>query len=126
MAVVRAEAVDTSISPRVSVLWPSKTMAITDQASTLCQAGVPVIGLTTGEPDFDTPIAIAEVTIHPVPFLFFFFIGNRKGGINQETVLCSLCLPGSWDDLDLSDVFLNVGVETVRLTISLTVSSKNN
>ncbi|XP_071680643.1 uncharacterized protein [Lolium perenne] len=61
MAAVRAEAVDTSISPRVSALRPSKTMAITDQASALRQAGVPVIGLAAGEPDFDTPAAIAEV-----------------------------------------------------------------
>jgi hypothetical protein len=55
-------------------------MAITDQASALLQAGVPVIGLAAGEPDFDTSTAIAEVTIRPVPFLFFFFIGNGKGG----------------------------------------------
>jgi hypothetical protein len=61
MAIVREEAVDTSISPRVSALRPSKTMAITDQAMALRQAGVPVIGLAAGEPDFDTPPAIAEV-----------------------------------------------------------------
>jgi hypothetical protein len=60
--VVRAEAVDASISPRVSALRPSKTMAITDQATALRQAGVPVIGLAAGEPDFDTPAVIAEVS----------------------------------------------------------------
>lgn len=60
---VRAEAVDTTISPRVSALRPSKTMAITDQATALRQAGVPVIGLAAGEPDFDTPAVIAEVRI---------------------------------------------------------------
>jgi hypothetical protein len=59
--VVRAEAVDTSISPRVSAIRPSKTMAITDQATALRLAGVPVIGLAAGEPDFDTPAVIAEV-----------------------------------------------------------------
>jgi len=36
-------------------------MAITDQATALRQAGVPVIGLAAGEPDFDTPTVIAEV-----------------------------------------------------------------
>lgn len=61
MAVVRAEAVDASISPTVNALRPSKTMAITDQATALRQAGVPVIGLAAGEPDFNTPAAIAEV-----------------------------------------------------------------
>jgi aspartate/glutamate/aspartate-prephenate aminotransferase len=65
MATVRAEAVDATISPRVSALRPSKTMAITDQATALRQAGVPVIGLAAGEPDFDTPTVIAEVRIEP-------------------------------------------------------------
>ncbi|KAM0863074.1 hypothetical protein ACQ4PT_044838 [Festuca glaucescens] len=66
MAAVRAEAVDTSISPRVSALRPSKTMAIADQASALRQAGVPVIGLAAGEPDFDTPAAIAEAGMNAI------------------------------------------------------------
>ncbi|TVU36347.1 hypothetical protein EJB05_18279, partial [Eragrostis curvula] len=66
MASVRAQAVDTSISPRVSALRPSKTMAITDQATALRQAGVPVIGLAAGEPDFDTPPAIAEAGINAI------------------------------------------------------------
>ncbi|CAO2172222.1 unnamed protein product [Urochloa humidicola] len=66
MAAVRAEAVDTSISPRVNALRPSKTMAITDQATALRQAGVPVIGLAAGEPDFDTPPAIAEAGMNAI------------------------------------------------------------
>lgn len=66
-AVVRAESrfdameVDLSLSPRVNSVKPSKTVAITDQATALAQAGVPVIRLAAGEPDFDTPAPIAEV-----------------------------------------------------------------
>lgn len=71
MVTVRAEAVDASISPRVSALRPSKTMAITDQATALRQAGVPVIGLAAGEPDFDTPAAIVEVSVA---------LGSFRGG----------------------------------------------
>ncbi|XP_042378238.1 bifunctional aspartate aminotransferase and glutamate/aspartate-prephenate aminotransferase-like [Zingiber officinale] len=55
--------VDVSINPRVSSVKPSKTMAITDHATALVQAGVPVIRLAAGEPDFDTPAAIAEAGI---------------------------------------------------------------
>ncbi|CAN6346725.1 unnamed protein product [Urochloa humidicola] len=66
MVTVRAEAVDTTISPRVSALRPSKTMAITDQATALRQAGVPVIGLAAGEPDFDTPAVIAEAGMNAI------------------------------------------------------------
>ena len=53
--------VDVSLSPRVNSVKPSKTVAITDQATALVQAGVPVIRLAAGEPDFDTPTPIAEV-----------------------------------------------------------------
>ncbi|KAJ6798385.1 bifunctional aspartate aminotransferase and glutamate/aspartate-prephenate aminotransferase isoform X1 [Iris pallida] len=63
---VRMEAtssVDPTVSPRVTSLKPSKTMVITDQATALRQAGVPVIGLAAGEPDFDTPAAVAEAGI---------------------------------------------------------------
>lgn len=56
-----ALSVDTSLSPRVKSLKPSKTMVITDLASTLVQSGVPVIRLAAGEPDFDTPQIVAEV-----------------------------------------------------------------
>nr|CAD1832806.1 unnamed protein product [Ananas comosus var. bracteatus] len=65
MAAVGAD-LDVSISPRVSSLKPSKTMAITDQATALVQAGVPVIRLAAGEPDFDTPAAIAEAGINAI------------------------------------------------------------
>ena len=52
---------DTSLSPRVDSLKPSKTMVIVDCATALVQAGVPVIRLAAGESDFDTPNEIAEV-----------------------------------------------------------------
>lgn len=55
--------IDLSLSPRVNSVKPSKTVAISDQATALVQAGVPVIRLAAGEPDFDTPAAIAEVEL---------------------------------------------------------------
>ncbi|KAA3473611.1 bifunctional aspartate aminotransferase and glutamate/aspartate-prephenate aminotransferase-like [Gossypium australe] len=58
---------DISLSPRVNSVKPSKTVAITDHATALAQAGVPVIRLAAGEPDFDTPAIIAEVII-PAPY----------------------------------------------------------
>ena len=67
---VRAESiskqveVDLSLSPRVNSVKPSRTVAITDHATALVQAGVPVIRLAAGEPDFDTPTVISEVTYH--------------------------------------------------------------
>jgi len=54
--------VDVSLSHRVNAVKPSKTMAISDHATALLQAGVPVIRLAAGEPDFDTPAVIAEAS----------------------------------------------------------------
>ncbi|MFS7969547.1 putative transaminase [Helianthus anomalus] len=53
--------VDTTLSPRVNSVQLAKTMAITDQATALVEAGVPVIRLSAGQPDFDTPAVIAQV-----------------------------------------------------------------
>ncbi|CAJ2677012.1 unnamed protein product [Trifolium pratense] len=58
--------VDISLSPRVNAVKPSRTVAITDQATALVQAGVPVIRLAAGEPDFDTPAVIAEAGINAI------------------------------------------------------------
>ncbi|XP_022739681.1 bifunctional aspartate aminotransferase and glutamate/aspartate-prephenate aminotransferase isoform X1 [Durio zibethinus] len=58
--------VDISLSPRVNSVKPSKTVAITDHATALAQAGVPVIRLAAGEPDFDTPAVIAEAGINAI------------------------------------------------------------
>ncbi|QHN81746.1 Bifunctional aspartate aminotransferase and glutamate/aspartate-prephenate aminotransferase [Arachis hypogaea] len=58
--------VDISLSPRVNAVKPSKTVAISDQATALVEAGVPVIRLAAGEPDFDTPAVIAEAGINAI------------------------------------------------------------
>jgi len=55
--------VDQTLNPRVAALRPSKTMALTDLATSLKQQGVPVIGLAAGEPDFDTPAPIVEAGV---------------------------------------------------------------
>jgi hypothetical protein len=51
---------DTAINPQVASVRPSKTMVMTDLAREMREAGVDVIALTAGEPDFDTPAPILE------------------------------------------------------------------
>ncbi len=58
-----ATAVDPTLNPRVACLKPSKTMALTDLATSLKEKGVDVIGLAAGEPDFDTPAPIIEAGV---------------------------------------------------------------
>ena len=54
---------DHGINPAVSRVQPSKTMALTDLAGDLKRQGKDVVGLTAGEPDFDTPAAVTEAGI---------------------------------------------------------------
>ena len=51
------------ISTRLNRIKPSATMAVTGRAQELKAAGVDVIGLGSGEPDFDTPENIKEAAI---------------------------------------------------------------
>ncbi|KAL3818900.1 hypothetical protein ACJIZ3_004805 [Penstemon smallii] len=78
---------DISLSPRVNSLKPSKTMAITDQATALAQAGVPVIRLAAGEPDFDTPLVIAEAGISAIREGYTRYTPNA-GTLELRTAIC--------------------------------------
>lgn len=78
---------DISLSPRVAALKPSKTMAITDLATALKQAGVPVIGLAAGEPDFNTPDAVAEAGIKAIQDGYTRYTPNA-GTMEIRTAIC--------------------------------------
>ncbi|KAK2655867.1 hypothetical protein Ddye_008919 [Dipteronia dyeriana] len=79
--------VDVSLSPRVNSVKPSKTVAITDQATALVQAGVPVIRLAAGEPDFDTPAVIAEAGINAIREGFTRYTPNA-GTMELRSAIC--------------------------------------
>lgn len=48
------------LNPQVAAVQPSQTLAMSAKASKLKREGKPVISLSAGEPDFDTPAPIAE------------------------------------------------------------------
>ncbi|KAA3454029.1 bifunctional aspartate aminotransferase [Gossypium australe] len=79
--------VDISLSPRVNSVKPSKTVAITDHATALAQAGVPVIRLAAGEPDFDTPAIIAEAGINAIREGYTRYSPNA-GTLELRTAIC--------------------------------------
>lgn len=79
--------VDISLSPRVNSVKPSKTVAITDQATALVQAGVPVIRLAAGEPDFDTPPVIAEAGINAIREGYTRYTPNA-GTLELRSAIC--------------------------------------
>ena len=53
-----ADSID--FNPRVKSMQPSATLAMSARAMELKRAGKPVIGLSAGEPDFDTPAPISK------------------------------------------------------------------
>ena len=52
-----------TVSRRAQRVKPSPTLAVTALANRLKAEGKDIIGLGAGEPDFDTPIHIAEAGI---------------------------------------------------------------
>ncbi len=54
------------LSDTMSRIKPSPTIAVTDKARALKQAGRDVIGLGAGEPDFDTPANIKQAAIKAI------------------------------------------------------------
>ena len=60
---VQRTAVTVTVAKRVDRIKPSPTLAVTARAAKLRAEGKDVIGLGAGEPDFDTPVPIAEAGI---------------------------------------------------------------
>jgi aspartate aminotransferase len=55
-----------SLSKRVQKVKPSPTLAVTARAAKLKAEGKDIIGLGAGEPDFDTPIHIADAGVEAI------------------------------------------------------------
>ena len=54
------------VSRRVQRVKPSPTLAVTARAARLKAQGKDVIGLGAGEPDFDTPVHIAQAGLDAI------------------------------------------------------------
>ena len=63
-------------NPRVMAVQPSATLAMTARAMELKRAGKPVIGLSAGEPDFNTPAPISEAGIDAIKAGFTHYTQN--------------------------------------------------
>eukprot|EP01018_Ginkgo_biloba_P038715 Gb_00324 [translate_table: standard] len=82
-----ATRIDISLNPRVAALKPSKTMAIADHATALVLAGVPVIKLAAGEPDFNTPDVVAEAGVKAIQEGYTRYTPNA-GTMEIRTAIC--------------------------------------
>jgi aspartate/methionine/tyrosine aminotransferase len=68
--------IEHEISQRVSAMQPSATLAMTARAKALKATGRPIIGLSAGEPDFDTPAPIAAAAVQAIHDGFTHYTDN--------------------------------------------------
>jgi aspartate aminotransferase len=61
--ILRLQTLSLQIARRVQRVKPSPTLAMTARAAQMRREGLDVISLSVGEPDFDTPVHIAEAGI---------------------------------------------------------------
>jgi aspartate aminotransferase len=70
-----------SVSRRVQRVKPSPTLAVTARAARLKAEGKDVIGLGAGEPDFDTPVHVAQAGIDAIETGFTRY--TNVDGVNE-------------------------------------------
>lgn len=76
-----------SFNPNVERMVASSTLAISARAAELKRQGVPIIGLSAGEPDFDTPEPVREAAIAAIREGFTHYTPNT--GIPElRTEIC--------------------------------------
>lgn len=78
------------INPRVAAMQPSATLAMTARAAARKREGHPVIGLSAGEPDFATPVAVAEAAIQAIREGFTHYTDNAGTPQLREAVCAKL------------------------------------
>lgn len=98
--------VEIEFNDRVSAMKPSATLAMTAKAAQCRAAGRPVIGLSAGEPDFDTPAPVREAAQRAISEGFTHYTNNkgtpelraaiqdklaRENGVNvsPDDIICS-------------------------------------
>ncbi|MGV1681890.1 pyridoxal phosphate-dependent aminotransferase [Sphingopyxis sp. NJF-3] len=101
-----------SLKPHTSAaldrIQPSATLAMTARVTALKAAGVDVIGLSAGEPDFDTPDFVKEAAIEAIR------AGQTKYTLVDGTIALKEAIRGKFrrdNDLDygLDQISVNVG-----------------
>jgi aspartate/methionine/tyrosine aminotransferase len=79
---------DFTLNPNVARMKPSATLAISARAAELKRQGVPIIGLSAGEPDFDTPKPICEAAIRAIEDGFTRYTPNT-GTLELRSEICT-------------------------------------
>jgi aspartate aminotransferase len=119
---------DVHISTRVQRIKPSPTLAVTARAAALRAAGMDIIGLGAGEPDFDTPDHIKQAAIQAIQdgFTKYTDVGGtpqlkqaviakfaRENGLNYTPAQILVSVGGKQSFFNLVQALLNPGDEVI-------------
>ena len=102
---------------RVIKMQPSATMAVSAKATELRQAGRPVIDLSAGEPDFDTPAPIAEAGVQAIRDGFTNYTSNVGMAELREAISEKLQRENSLADAPEQILCSNGAKQSVALAV---------
>ena len=106
------------LNPRVAAMQPSATLAMTARAKQLRREGRPVIGLSAGEPDFDTPAPICQAAIEAIHAGFTHYTQNPGMPELREKIAAKLARDNGLDVTPEQILCSNGAKQSVALAIN--------
>ena len=110
---------DIQFNPRVAAMQPSATLAMTARAKQLRREGRPVIGLSAGEPDFDTPTPISEAGAQAIRDGFTHYTENAGMPELREAICRKLQRDNGLDYAPGQIVCSNGAKQSVALAVNV-------
>lgn len=115
-------AVAKTLNPRVANLQPSKTMMLSDLASSLREAGKDIISLAAGEPDFDTPEPIVKAGIQAMQTSLTHYTPNTGTSALRKAIVAKLAAENGIN-YDPSEIVISNGAkQSIWQAVLATVS----
>ena len=114
-----------SVSRRVQRVKPSPTLAVTARAARLKAEGKDVIGLGAGEPDFDTPVPIAQAGIDAIRSGFTRY--TNVEGINElKDAIIAKFARDNGIQYERSQVLVSSGAKQTIFNLCMAVLDKDD
>src|SRR5882672_244804 len=101
---------------RILQLEPSPTIALDTKAKTLIQQGIPVINLSAGEPDFDTPQYIKKAAINALEAGFTKY-ASPQGLIDLREAIAKKIKEENGITYNSSEIVIGAGSKQLLYTI---------
>ncbi len=114
-----------SVSRRVQRVKPSPTLAVTARAARLKAEGKDVIGLGAGEPDFDTPIPIAQAGIDAIRGGFTRYT-NVEGTNELKDAIVAKFARDNGIQYERSQILVSCGAKQTIFNLCMAVLDKDD